>query len=221
MMAAEPPPDLGQALHDWHAALARGDRQAKLAARLLVDILVAGGLDERLEEIQARQPQAQPVPPNPARQDTRLDDVLRLATHNVTISAELYRRLQAQEQRVTEIHTASQAAQALLQPCTRLVETLRRLTHRRPAAAERPPRQRPASPSPPLWRQLVPDLLWLLVLTGAVLLLLSLLAITLVAIQRHKPVHPLPPPPAARLLFPPAELPPPPRTRREKPADVI
>ena len=221
MMAADPPPDLGQALHDWHAAVARGDPQARLAARLLVDILVAGGLDERLEEIQARQPQAQPVPPNPARQDTRLDDVLRLATHNVTISAELYRRLQAQEQRVTEIHTASQAAQALLQPCTRLVETLRRLTHRRPAAAERPPRRRPAPPSPPLWRQLVPGLLRLLALTGACWLLLSLLAITLVAIQRHKPVHPLPPPPAARLLVPPAELPPPPRTRREKPADVI
>ena len=52
MMAADPPPELGQALHDWHAALARGDPQARLAARLLVDILVAGGLDERLEEIQ-------------------------------------------------------------------------------------------------------------------------------------------------------------------------
>ena len=205
MMATEPPPD----------------QQPGCEPGLRVDILVAGGLDERLEEIQARQPQAQPVPPNPERQDTRLDDVLRLATHNVTISAELYRRLQAQEQRVTEIHAASQAAQALLQPCTRLVKALRRLTHRRPPAAERPPRRRPAPPSPPLWRQLVPGLLRLLALTGACWLLLSLLAITLVAIQRHKPVHPLPPPPAARQLVPPAELPPPPRTRREKPADVI
>ena len=217
MMATEPPPDLGQALHDWHAALARGDRQARLAARLLVDILVAGGLDERLEEIQARQPQAQPAQPNPARQDTRLDDVLRLATHNVTISAELYRRLQAQEQRVTEIH-ASQAAQALLQPCTRLVKALRRLTHRRQAAAEWPPRRRPASPSPPLWRQLVPDLLRLLVLTGAVLLLLVLLGVTISLAYRPKPVHP--PPPTTRQLVPPAELPPEPRPRREKPADA-
>ena len=218
MMATEPPPDLGQALHDWHAAVARGDPQARLAARLLVDILVAGGLDERLEEIQARQPQAQPAQPNPARQDTRLDDVLRLATHNVTISAELYRRLQAQEQRVTEIHAASQAAQALLQPCTRLVKALRRHTHRRPAAAERPPRQRPASPSPPLWRQLVPDLLRLLVLTGAVLLLLVLLSVTISLAYRPKPVHP--PPPTTRQLVPPAELPPEPRPRREKPADA-
>jgi hypothetical protein len=113
MTAADPPPELGQALHDWHAALARGDWQARLTARLLVDILVAGGLDERLEEIQARQPQAQPVPPNPERQEALLDDVLRLATQNVTISAELYRRLAAQEQRIAEIHAASQAAR----PC--------------------------------------------------------------------------------------------------------
>ena len=218
MMAADPPPELGQALHDWHAALARGDPQARLAARLLVDILVAGGLDERLEEIQARQPQAQTVPLNPARQDTRLDDVLRLATQNVTISAELYRRLAVQEQRVTEIHASSQAAQALLQPCTRLVKARRRLTHRRPAAAERPPRQHPASPSPPLWRQLVPDLLRLLVLTGAVLLLLVLLSVTISLAYRPKPVHP--PPPATRQLVPPAELPPEPRPRREKPADA-
>ena len=222
MMAAEPPADLGQALHDWHAALARGDRQARLAARLLVDILVAGGLDERLEEIQARQQHEPMARPSPKRPAAVLDDeTLWLAVQNVTISAELYRRLQAQEQRVTEIHTASQAAQALLQPCTRLVKTLRRLTHRRPAAAERPPRRRPAPPSPPLWRQLVPGLLRLLALTGACWLLLSLLAITLVAIQRHKPVHPLPPPPAARQLAPPAELPPEPRSRREEPADAI
>ena len=86
----------------------------------------------------SKRPQAQPAQPNPARQDTRLDDVLRLATHNVTISPELYRRLQAQEQRVTEIHAASQAAQALLQPCTRLVKALRRLTHRRPGLRPTP-----------------------------------------------------------------------------------
>lgn len=197
MMAADPTPDLGQALHDWHAALARGDPQARLAARLLVDILVAGGLDERLEEIQARQPQAQPAQPNPARQDTRLDDVLRLATHNVTISAELYRRLPVQEQRVTEIHAASQATQDLLH------------------------RQCPAPPPPaPLWRQLPPGLLRLLGAVAAYWLLLVLLAVTLIAIDRPKPVQPLLPPPAARLLAPPAELSPEPRSRREKPADA-
>ena len=190
MMAAEPPPDLGQALHDWHAALARGDRQARLAARLLVDILVAGGLDERLEEIQARQWHAQPAQPNPARQDTRLDDVLRLATQNVTISAELYRRLELQEQRVTEIHAASRTAQALPPPV-------------------------------PLWRQLMPGLLRLFGAVAAYWLLLVLLAVTLIATYRPKPILPLLPPPAARLLVPPAELPPEPRPRREKPADAI
>ena len=35
MTAAEPLLELGQALHGWHVALARGDRQARLAARLL------------------------------------------------------------------------------------------------------------------------------------------------------------------------------------------
>ena len=67
----------------------------------------------------------------------------------------------------------------------------------------------------------MPGLLRLLALTAACWLLLTLLAVTLVVIQRPKPVHPLPPPPAARLLVPPAELPPEPRTRREKPADAI
>ena len=43
--------DLCQALHDWHAALARDDLEAQIAARLLVDIPVAGGLDERIEEV--------------------------------------------------------------------------------------------------------------------------------------------------------------------------
>ena len=52
-------------------------------------------------------------------------------------------------------------------------------------------------------------------------LLLVLLAVTLIAIDRPKPVHPLLPPPAARLLAPPAELPPEPRSRREEPADAI
>lgn len=42
--------DLARSLDHWHAALANGDRHARIAARLLVDILVAGGLDERLEE---------------------------------------------------------------------------------------------------------------------------------------------------------------------------
>ena len=198
MMATEPPPDLGQALHDWHAALARGDRQARLAARLLVDILVAGGLDERLEEIQARQQREPMARSSSERQAAVLDDVLRLATQNVTISAELYRRLEVQEQRVTEIHAASQATQDLLH------------------------RQCPAPPPPaPLWRQLAPGLLRLLGAVAAYWLLLVLLAVTLIAIDRPKPVQPLLPPPAARLLAPPAELPPEPRSRREEPPDAI
>ena len=198
MMATEPPPDLGQALHDWHAALARGDRQARLAARLLVDILVAGGLDERLEEIQARQQREPMARPSPKRPAAVLDDTLWLATQNVTISAELYRRLEVLEQRVTEIHAASQAAQTLLH------------------------RQHPAPPPPaPLWRQLAPGLLRLLGAVAAYWLLLVLLAVTLIAIDRPKPAQPLLPPPAARLLAPPAELPPEPRSRREEPPDAI
>ena len=198
MMATEPPPDLGQALHDWHAALARGDRQARLAARLLVDILVAGGLDERLEEIQARQQREPMARPSPKRPAAVLDDTLWLATQNVTISAELYRRLEVLEQRVTEIHAASQAAQTLLH------------------------RQHPAPPPPaPLWRQLAPALLRLLAVTLAFWLLLVLLGVTISLAYRPKPVHPLLPPPAARMLVPPAELPPEPRPRREEPADAI
>ena len=199
MMASEPPTDLGQALHDWHAALARGDRQARLAARLLVDIMVAGGLDERLEEIQARQRHEPMARPSPKPQAGVIDETLWLAAQNVTISAELHRRLEVLEQRVTEIHAASQATQALLH------------------------RQRPAPPPPaPLWHQLAPDLLQLLALMGAVLLLLVLFGVTVGLIYRPKPVHPLlPPPPAARLLVPPAELPPEPRPRREEPADAI
>ena len=107
----------------------------------------------------------------------------------MTISAELYRRLAVLEQRVTEIHAASQAAQALPPPV-------------------------------PLWRQLVPGLLRLFGAVAAYGLLLVLLAFTLIAIDRPKPVQPLLPPPAARLLVPPAELPPEPRPRREKPADA-
>jgi len=198
-MAAEPPADLGQALHDWHAALARGDRQARLAARLLVDILVAGGLDERLEEIQARQQHEPMARPSPKRPAAVLDDeTLWLAVQNVTISAELYRRLEVLEQRVTEIHAASQATQDLLH------------------------RQRPAPPPPaPLWRQLAPALLRLLGAVTAYWLLLVLLAVTLIALDQPKPVLPLLPPPAARMLLPPAELPPEPRPRREEPADAI
>ena len=191
MMAAEPPADLGQALHDWHAALARGDRQARLAARLLVDILVAGGLDERLEEIQARQLHAQPVPPNPDRQALLLDDVLRLATQNVTISAELYRRLAVQEQRVTEIHATSQAARALLQPCARLVQGRRRL---------------------------MAGLLRLLAVIGVLLLAAAWLA---VAVGKAACPQPIQPPPAARLLVPPAEMPPEPRSPSGTIVDVL
>jgi hypothetical protein len=193
MTAADPPPELGQALHDWHAALARGDWQARLTARLLVDILVAGGLDERLEEIQARQPQAQPVPPNPERQEALLDDVLRLATQNVTISAELYRRLAAQEQRIAEIHAASQAAQALLQPCARLVKGR---------------------------RQLMPGLLRLLAAIGVLLLAAAWLAAAVGKAACPQLIRPLPPPSAARLLVPPAELPPEPRSPSGTNADV-
>lgn len=167
MMAAEPPTDLGQALHDWHAALARGDRQARLAARLLVDILVAGGLDERLEEIQSRQLHARPMPPKPARQEALLDDVLRLATQNVTISAELYRRLAVQEQRLAEIHAASQAAQALLQPSARLVQGR---------------------------RQLMPSLLRLLAVIGVLLLAAAWLAVAVGKAACPQPIHSLPPP---------------------------
>ena len=227
MMAADPPPELSQALHDWHAALARGDRQARLAARLLVDILVAGGLDERLEEIQARQPRAQPVPPNPERQEALLDDILRLATQNVTISAELYRRLAVQEQRIAEIHAASQAAQALLQPCARLVKARRRLTDHNLAAARRPDgRYRPSPPRPPasIRRPPVPDLIRLLRLLAAIGVLLLAAAWLAVAVGKAacpQPIRPLLPLPAARMLVPPAELPPEPRPRREEPADAI
>ena len=158
-----------------------------------------GGLDERLEEIQARQQHEPMARPSPKRPAAVLDDeTLWLAVQNVTISAELYRRLAVLEQRVTEIHAAGQAAQTLLH------------------------RQRPAPPPPaPLWHQLAPELLRLLALMGAVLLLLVLFGVTVGLIYRPKPVQPLLPPPAARLLVPPAELPPEPRPRREEPADAI
>ena len=51
MSTTNPQSDLHQALQRWHAALARNDLEAQITARLLVDILVAGGLDERIEEI--------------------------------------------------------------------------------------------------------------------------------------------------------------------------
>ena len=51
MSTTNPQSDLHQALQSWHAALARNDLEAQITARLLVDILVAGGLDERIEEI--------------------------------------------------------------------------------------------------------------------------------------------------------------------------
>ena len=51
MSTTNPPSDLHLAMQTWHAALARNDLNAQIAARLLVDILVAGGLDERIEEI--------------------------------------------------------------------------------------------------------------------------------------------------------------------------
>ena len=137
--------------------------------------------------------------PSPKRPAAVLDDeTLWLAVQNVTISAELYRRLEVLEQRVTEIHAASQATQDLLH------------------------RQRPAPPPPaPLWRQLAPALLRLLGAVTAYWLLLVLLAVTLIALDQPKPVLPLLPPPAARMLLPPAELPPEPRPRREEPADAI
>lgn len=57
--------ELTQGLEHWHAALATGDRHARNAAGLPVDILVASGLDERIEEAlgphrrQARQASAE------------------------------------------------------------------------------------------------------------------------------------------------------------------
>lgn len=51
MSTTSPQSDLHQALQSWHAALASNDLDAQIAARLLLDILVAGGLDERIEEI--------------------------------------------------------------------------------------------------------------------------------------------------------------------------
>ena len=51
MSTTSPQSDLHQALQSWHAALTRNDLEAQIAARLLLDILVAGGLDERIEEI--------------------------------------------------------------------------------------------------------------------------------------------------------------------------
>ncbi|MGE0147996.1 MAG: hypothetical protein AB7R87_11505 [Parvibaculaceae bacterium] len=51
MSTTNPPSDLHLAMQNWHAALARNELEAQIAARLLVDILVAGGLDERIEEV--------------------------------------------------------------------------------------------------------------------------------------------------------------------------
>lgn len=51
MSTTSPPSDLHLAMQSWHAALARNELEAQIAARLLVDILVAGGLDERIEEV--------------------------------------------------------------------------------------------------------------------------------------------------------------------------
>ena len=51
MSTTNPPSDLHLAMQTWHAALARNELEAQIAARLLVDILAAGGLDERIEEV--------------------------------------------------------------------------------------------------------------------------------------------------------------------------
>ena len=168
-----------------------------------------------------RQPHARPVPPNPKRRYTRLDDALRLATHNVTISAELYRRLEVLEQRIAEIHAANPGGPGPA-AAMHLSDEGTAPAHPPPpgggraAASQTPGTTTSSSALASARARPIP----LLALAAACWLLLTLLAVTLVVIQRPKPVHPLLPPPTARLLVPPAELPPWPRTHREKPADA-